>query len=94
VSDLAGTSRPKLRPGCRLRETAGESDMLLIPEGALRLAGTGRKIVERCDGEHTLDDIVRELKAEYPTVEPTRIETEVNTFLDRLHQKRVIDFES
>jgi pyrroloquinoline quinone biosynthesis protein D len=93
VSDLSGASRPKLRPGCRLREPAGEGDMLLIPEGALRLAGPGRKIVERCDGLHTLDDIVRELKADYPTAEPSRIETEVNTFLERLHQKRVIDLE-
>jgi pyrroloquinoline quinone biosynthesis protein D len=92
VSDLAGTSQPKLRPGCRLRESAGESDMLLIPEGALRLAGTGRKIVERCDGQHTLDDIIRELKAEYPSVEPARVETEVTSFLTRLHEKRVIDF--
>jgi pyrroloquinoline quinone biosynthesis protein D len=94
VSDLAGTSRPKLRPGCRLRESTGESDMLLIPEGALRLAGTGRKIVERCDGQHSLDDIVRELKAEYPSAEPNRIETEVHIFLERLLQKRVIDLES
>ena len=92
MSELAGTSQPKLRPGCRLRESAGESDMLLIPEGALRLAGTGRKIVERCDGQHTLDDIVRELKAEYPSVEPGRIATEVTSFLTRLHEKRVIDF--
>jgi len=92
VSELAGTSQPKLRPGCRMRESAGEGDMLLIPEGALRLAGTGRKIVERCDGEHTLDDIIRELKAEYPLVEPARIETEVTSFLTRLHQKRIIDF--
>jgi len=93
VSDLSGASRPKLRPGCRLRESAGDSDMLLIPEGALRLAGTGRKIVERCDGRHTLDDIVRELNAEYPAAEPGRIETEVSTFLERLLQKRVIDLE-
>jgi pyrroloquinoline quinone biosynthesis protein D len=91
VSELAGTSQPKLRPGCRLHESAGEGDLLLIPEGALRLAGTGRKIVERCDGQHTLDDIIRELKAEYPAVEPVRIDTEVTTFLERLHQKRVID---
>lgn len=91
MSELSGASQPKLRAGCRLRESAGESDMLLIPEGALRLAGTGRKIVERCDGRHTLDDIVRELQAEYPSVEPGRVQTEVTTFLERLHQKRVID---
>lgn len=94
MSDLTGTSRPQLRPGCRLREPAGENDMLLIPEGALHLAGPGRKIIERCDGRHTLDDIIRELKAEFPSAEPTRIETEVHTFLERLRQKRVIDFDS
>jgi pyrroloquinoline quinone biosynthesis protein D len=91
VSPLSGASHPKLRPGCRLRESAGADDVLLIPEGALRLAGTGRKIVERCDGRHSLDDIVRELKAEFPSAEPGRIETEVSTFLERLYQKRVID---
>ena len=92
MNPLTGTSHPKLRTGCRLRESGGADDnVLLIPEGALRLAGTGRKIVERCDGQHTLDDIVRELKAEYPSAEPGRIESEVSTFLDRLYQKRVID---
>ena len=92
MSELLGSSQPKLRPGCRLRESTGQGDMLLIPEGALRLAGTGRKIVERCDGQHSLEDIVRELKAEYPAVEPARIEAEVTTFLERLYQKRVVDF--
>jgi len=92
MNPLTGASHPKLRPGCRLRESGGADDnVLLIPEGALRLAGTGRKIVERCDGQHTLDDIVRELKAEYPSAEPARIESEVSTFLERLYQKRVID---
>ena len=91
MSELAGSSHPKLRPGCRLRESAGQDAVLLIPEGALRLAGTGRKIVERCDGQHTFDDIVRELKAEYPSAEPGRIESEVSSFLERLYQKRVID---
>jgi pyrroloquinoline quinone biosynthesis protein D len=66
--------------------------MLLIPEGALRLAGTGRRIIERCDGQRTLDEIVRELKAEFPSVDPARIETEVTTFLGRLYEKRVVDF--
>jgi len=92
VSQLSGASQPKLRPGCRLRESADQGDLLLIPEGALRLAGTGRKIVERCDGRHSLDDIVRELEAEYPKAQPGRIETEVTRFLERLHQKRVLDF--
>jgi len=65
--------------------------MLLIPEGALRLVGPGQKIVERCDGKHSFDDIVRELAAEYPTADAERIKTEVTTFLSRLLEKRVLD---
>jgi pyrroloquinoline quinone biosynthesis protein D len=65
--------------------------MLLIPEGALRLVGPGQKIVERCDGEHSLDDIVRELAAAYPTAGAERIKTEVTAFLSRLLEKRVLD---
>jgi pyrroloquinoline quinone biosynthesis protein D len=91
VSEVSGSHQPKLRPGCRLSESAQQGDVLLIPEGVLRLMGSGRKIVERCDGQRTVDDIVRELQAEYPAVEPGRIETEVATFLDRLYRKRVLD---
>ncbi|HKX00464.1 MAG TPA: pyrroloquinoline quinone biosynthesis peptide chaperone PqqD [Bryobacteraceae bacterium] len=91
MSAIARDARPKLRPGCRLNPSTPQGPMLLIPEGALRLVGPGQKIVERCDGEHTFDDVVRELKAEYPTAEPARIETEVTSFLTRLHEKRVID---
>jgi len=45
------------------------------------------------DGRRTIDEIIQELKAEFPSVEPGRIEAEVTTFLERLHQKRVIDLE-
>jgi coenzyme PQQ biosynthesis protein PqqD len=55
--------------------------------------GPGRKIVERCDGQRTVGEIIQELKAEFPSVEPGRIEAEVTTFLERLHQKRVIDLQ-
>jgi pyrroloquinoline quinone biosynthesis protein D len=91
VSRLLPSSQPRLRPGCRLSETAQQGDVLLIPEGVLRLVGPGRKIVERCDGRRTAGDIISELRAEFPSVDPDRIESEVNTFLDRLHQKGVLD---
>jgi pyrroloquinoline quinone biosynthesis protein D len=92
VSALTGASQPKLRPGCRLSESAQQGDVVLIPEGVLRLVGPGRKIVERCDGQRTVDDIVRELTAEFPAVQPGRIAAEVTTFIERLHEKRVLDF--
>jgi pyrroloquinoline quinone biosynthesis protein D len=91
VSGIPAGSHPRLRPGCRLSESVQQGDVLLIPEGVLRLVGPGRKIIEHCDGQRTVDDIVRELTAEFPTVEPGRIATEVTTFLDRLHQKGVLD---
>jgi len=74
-----------------LGDTAQQGDVLLIPEGVLRLVGPGRKIVERCDGRHTLDDIVRDLKSEFPSVAPERIESEVGTFVERLNKKGVLE---
>lgn len=91
MSEAAGSSRPKLRPGCRLGDSAQQGDVLLIPEGVLRLVGPGRKIVERCDGRHTLDDIISDLKAEFPSVAPERIEAEVATFVERLNKKGALE---
>lgn len=65
--------------------------MLLIPEGALRLTGPGPKILERCDGQHTLDEIVRDLEAAYPAAESARIHQEVTAFIQRLREKHVLE---
>ncbi|MBI3666592.1 MAG: pyrroloquinoline quinone biosynthesis peptide chaperone PqqD [Acidobacteria bacterium] len=83
---------PRLAAGCRFSDAPGQGDMLLVPEGALRLMGVGRKIVERCDGVRTFADIVGELRAEYPALEPARVEEEAAKFLERLHEKRALDF--
>ena len=91
MSQLPSNSHPKLKPGCRLSDSAQQGDVLLMPEGVLRLVGPGRKIVERCDGQHTLDEIVRDLKAEFPSVQPERIEAEVATFVERLNKKGVLE---
>jgi len=91
MSTVPVDARPKLRPGCRLSRTPEQGAILLIPEGALRLVGPGEKIVERCTGEQTVDEIVRSLKEEFPTADATRIEAEVTSFLSRLHEKRVLD---
>jgi hypothetical protein len=67
---------PRLAPGCRLNAAGSPEDLLLIPEGALRLKGPARTIVELCNGERTLSEIVVELQRHYPSAEPARIETE------------------
>jgi len=92
VPELAESSQPRLAMGCRWAEAAGEERMLLFPEGAIRLQGTGRAILERCDGQRTVHQIVQDLQKTYTTADPVRIEQEVSTFLQQLHKKRIVDF--
>jgi len=86
------TIRPRLAAGCRWAEADSAERMLLFPEGAIRLLGTGREILERCDGQRTVEQIVDELQELYSTGDPARIQEEVGKFLQQLHQKRIIDF--
>jgi len=89
---LETTSRPRLLAGCRWAEASGAERLLLFPEGAIRLQGTGREILERCDGQRTVEQIVEELRQIYSAGDPARIEEDVRIFLGKLHQKRIIDF--
>ena len=66
--------------------------MLLFPEGAIRLQGTGREILERCDGLRTVQQIMVELQTLYSAGDPVQIQTEVANFLQTLQQKRIVDF--
>lgn len=85
-------SKPRLAPGCRWAEPQGAERMLMFPEGALRLQGTGREILERCDGQRSVQQIVEELQAQYKTTDCGRIQQEVSEFLKSLQQKRIVNF--
>lgn len=84
------TEIPVLRKGCRL-STAGEP-LLLIPEGALRLRGPGKRILELCDGKRNLGDVISQLQSEYPAAEASRVSGEVAAFLKGLQDKGAIEF--
>lgn len=86
------TEIPKLRRGCRLSPVSPPQSLLLIPEGALRLQGPGRRIIELCDGERSLGDVIRQLQTEYPSAESSRISQQVTTFLKALQEKGAIEF--
>jgi pyrroloquinoline quinone biosynthesis protein D len=92
MSALERNSVPRLAPGCRLNAAGGLEDLLLIPEGALRLKGPARTIVELCDGERTLAEIVEELRRHYPSAHPARIETEAVALLARLRDRGVLEY--
>jgi pyrroloquinoline quinone biosynthesis protein D len=84
--------RPCLALGCRLSEALEPGATLLMPERAMRLNGPGLHIVRRCDGQHTVQDIVHELQALYASAEPAKIEQETCAFLEQLHERRAVDF--
>jgi pyrroloquinoline quinone biosynthesis protein D len=87
---MDGSGRhPKLARGCRLRTTE-EGDVLLMPESMLRMNGCGSEILKRCDGAHTVEEIVAELQVVYTGVEIEKLSAEVDSFLGRLKEKLVI----
>jgi pyrroloquinoline quinone biosynthesis protein D len=59
-------TRPRLVTGARLRyDEVREEHQLLIPEGVVRLNPTAAEVLELCDGERSLDDIVDALSGRY-----------------------------
>ena len=86
-------SHPRLAPGCRLGEN-NQQRVLLMPERALRLNGPSLEIVERCDGKHTVQQIINELQQIYSKAEPKKVESDILDYLARLHDQRAIDFDS
>jgi pyrroloquinoline quinone biosynthesis protein D len=86
-------SSPRLAPGCRLNEKSQQPRTLLMPERALRLNGPSLEIVERCDGNHTVQQIISELQKIYSKAEPHRVEQDIIGYLSLLHDQRAVDFE-
>jgi pyrroloquinoline quinone biosynthesis protein D len=89
----APTSRPRLAPGCRLNEKAQPRRVLLMPERALRLNGPSLEIIERCDGQHTVAQIIAELQKIYAKAQPKIVEDDILGYLARLQEDRALDFE-
>jgi pyrroloquinoline quinone biosynthesis protein D len=85
------SSQPRLATGVRWNGT-GEERTLLFPEGALQLQGTGREIVERCDGQNTMLEIVQELQAKFTNSDPEKVRGDVFVFIQRLHEKGVVSY--
>jgi len=85
-------SRPRLAPGCRLNDAKQQPRVLLMPEKALRLMGPSLEIVERCDGQHTVRQIITELQKIYDKAEPQKVESDILGYLSSLNDQRALDF--
>src|ERR1700726_3480622 len=84
-------SQPRLAAGCRWGGTE-EDRLILFPEGAIKLQGTGRQGLERCDGQRTFGQIITELQAQFDDADPAKIRDDIGKFLEQLRQKRIIDY--
>jgi len=87
------SSRPHLAPGCRMNEKSQQPRLLLMPERVLRLNGPSLEIVERCDGRHTVQQIVAELQKQYSKASPAKVEQDILGYLSLLQEERALDFE-
>jgi len=86
----ADTSQPRLATGCRW---GGEEDRLILsPEGAIKLQGTGRQVLEWCDGQRTFGEIITELQKQFDTADPAKIRDDISQFLEQLQRKRIVDY--
>jgi len=86
-------SHPRLAPGCRMNEKSQQPRTLLMPERALRLNGPSLEIVERCDGQHTVHQIITELQQLYAKAEPAKVEQDILGYLTLLQKERALNFE-
>lgn len=90
------TSQPRLAAGCRWGPTtkSGNEEMrtILFPEGAIKLQGTGKLVLERCDGQRTFGEIIAELQKDFGKTDPEKIRTDIGQFLEQLQKKRIVDY--
>jgi pyrroloquinoline quinone biosynthesis protein D len=81
-------TRPRLVTGARLGyDDVREEHVLLIPEGVVRLNPTAAEVLELCDGERSLDDIVDALSARY---EGADVHDDVVELVDAMAQKGLV----
>jgi pyrroloquinoline quinone biosynthesis protein D len=85
------TSQPRLAAGCRWGGTEADR-VILFPEGAIKLQGTGRQILERCDGQRTFAEIITGLQKEFGATDPGKIRADISGFLEQLQRKRIVDY--
>jgi len=91
VAELVDTSIPKFADGCRWGGTT-EAPVVLCSEGTVRVEGTGRIILELCDGHFSLAEIVQKLETQFILAPQGKIRADVQTFLEQLHAQHIIEY--
>jgi pyrroloquinoline quinone biosynthesis protein D len=88
--DISSTARPHLPRGVRLKRDAVRGGfVLLAPERVVRADPVAAAVLERCDGQRTLAEIIDDLCATYKG-ERSRIESDVRRLLADLSAKKMV----
>lgn len=81
-------TRPRLLTGARLLyDEVREEHVLLVPEGVVKLNPTAAEVLELCDGERSLEDIVAVLSARYRGVD---LRDDVRGLVDGMAQRGLL----
>jgi pyrroloquinoline quinone biosynthesis protein D len=81
-------TRPRLVTGARLSyDEVREEHVLLVPEGVVRLNPTAAEVLELCDGERSLEDIVGALSARYDGAD---VRDDVHELVDAMTQRGLV----
>jgi len=84
----AAHTRPRLHPQALSRLDDPEP-LVVLPERAVRLSGSGPEILSLCDGEHTAIEIVDTMRRRHPDA-PT-LPADVHDFLDEMTRLGVLE---
>ncbi|MCU0544239.1 MAG: pyrroloquinoline quinone biosynthesis peptide chaperone PqqD [Oscillatoriaceae cyanobacterium Prado104] len=86
---MNNNSYPYLACGVRLFwDEVRQQHFLLFPEGAIKLNKTAWAILKLCDRQHTIDEIVAELSAQFAN---TNIESDVCQLIAKISQRGLIN---
>ena len=81
-------TRPRLVTGARLQyDDVREQHVLLVPEGVVRLNPTAAAVLELCDGERSLEEIINTLSARY---DGTGLRDDVEGLVDGMTQRGLV----
>lgn len=93
-NNYTGLTRFRIAPVFMFRwEESQQAHVLMYPEGIVKLNPTAGEILNRCDGDRTVSDIVAELSGLFSEA-PDFIEPRIHQFLEVCHGKGWIQPES
>src|SRR5262249_14882740 len=92
--DRMTPTRPKLARKARLRwDRVQGRHVLLYPERGLALNAVAAAIVQRCDGEHTVDAIAAAVARDFPGAGEGEALRDVLEFLAELEERALLEGE-